>query len=154
MERSQEYFAALITVFRTTFAFIYQTFAMPKGSLCAICIKKICIEENQRQKSIDWCLKGETILYWLYIFNDIEPSFYPLMHLNISSIQTLYHPLFAKSHKKHRDPKVQSILTFLLLYFCMSTVYLQKKYIVYPCFSNHRLLKHLVIRTETAYNKG
>ena len=49
MERSQEYFAALITVFRTTFASIYQSFAMPKGSLCAICIKKICIEENQRQ---------------------------------------------------------------------------------------------------------
>ena len=45
MERSQEYFAALITVFRTTFASIYQSFAMPKGSLCVICIKKSVLKK-------------------------------------------------------------------------------------------------------------
>ena len=70
MERSQEYFAALITVFRTTFASIYQSFAMPKGGLCAMCIesvsKKITDESMDRPSAI--------VLYYYRIVQDLLVS--------------------------------------------------------------------------------
>ena len=60
----------LITVFHTTFASIYQSFAMPKGGLCAMCIesvsKKITDESMDRPSAI--------VLYYYRIVQDLLVS--------------------------------------------------------------------------------